>query len=141
MTNFTDTDFADVIRKTIDRDLFEIEELKAIFGSRLSGIALQNRVARSHEKLMRIKKGLYVFKKELRKKTLSKMVIANKLYSPSYVSFESALSYHGLIPEAVYTTSSACFQRKNKVFSNFFGEFSFNYIPSKPFFMGVEHNR
>ena len=29
--------------------------------------------------------------------------LANTICSPSYLSFEFALSYHGLIPEAVYT--------------------------------------
>ena len=140
MTRFTNTDFADVIRNTIDRDIFELNELKAIFHSQLSDIALRNRVARSR-KLLKLKKGLYIFQEAFRKRTPSKMLIANKLYSPSYVSFESALSYHGFIPEAVYMTSSACFQRKNKLFSNPFGDFSFNYIPSRPFFMGVEHNK
>lgn len=132
-------DFADKIREIIDRDIFELNELKAIFCPQISDIALQNRVARSY-KLLRLKKGLYAFSRKWRKKTLSKMVIANKLYSPSYVSFEAALSYHGFIPEAVHTTTSACFQRKNKVFSNDFGDFSFDYIPSRPFFMGVEHD-
>ena len=32
--------------------------------------------------------------------------IANRIYQPSYVSLESALSYYNLIPEAVYTTTS-----------------------------------
>jgi predicted transcriptional regulator of viral defense system len=33
-------------------------------------------------------------------------LIANHLYSPSYVSLESALSYYGLIPEGVYSVTS-----------------------------------
>lgn len=32
--------------------------------------------------------------------------IANKLYQPSYVSLEKALSHYGLIPEVVYTITS-----------------------------------
>lgn len=32
--------------------------------------------------------------------------IANKLYQPSYVSLESALSHYGIIPEAVYAVTS-----------------------------------
>jgi predicted transcriptional regulator of viral defense system len=31
---------------------------------------------------------------------------ANRIYQPSYISMETALSYYGLIPEAVYTTTS-----------------------------------
>jgi predicted transcriptional regulator of viral defense system len=41
----------------------------------------------------------------LNEETLFLMV--NHLYSPSYVSFETALSYYGLIPEGVYSITSA----------------------------------
>ncbi|MBI5206642.1 MAG: hypothetical protein HY934_02515 [Candidatus Firestonebacteria bacterium] len=33
--------------------------------------------------------------------------IANKIYSPSYISFEMALSYYHFIPESVYSITSA----------------------------------
>lgn len=33
-------------------------------------------------------------------------VIANKLYQPSYVSLESALSHYGIIPEVVYAVTA-----------------------------------
>ncbi len=33
-------------------------------------------------------------------------LIANKLYQPSYISLESALSYYGVIPETVYAVTS-----------------------------------
>ncbi len=32
--------------------------------------------------------------------------IANRLYQPSYISLESALSHYGIIPEVVYTVTS-----------------------------------
>ena len=32
--------------------------------------------------------------------------LANKIYSPSYISLEFALSYHGVIPETVYEITS-----------------------------------
>jgi predicted transcriptional regulator of viral defense system len=37
----------------------------------------------------------------------SDLEIANRLYAPSYVSFEYALAYHHLIPESVYEVTSA----------------------------------
>ena len=33
-------------------------------------------------------------------------LIANKIYSPSYISLESALSYYGIIPEGVFIYTS-----------------------------------
>ena len=52
---------------------------------------------------LRLKKGLYanLFNKP------SQFFMANKIYQPSYISFESALSYYGLIPETVYSVTSA----------------------------------
>lgn len=37
-------------------------------------------------------------------------IIANTIYQPSYISFEIALSYYGLIPESVYLITSATSQ-------------------------------
>lgn len=38
-------------------------------------------------------------------------IIANLVHSPSYISLESALSYHGLIPEGVFMTTSVTTNR------------------------------
>jgi len=53
--------------------------------------------------LVRLKGGLYALKLNYP----SGYLIANKLYEPSYISFETALSYHNLIPETVYSFTSA----------------------------------
>lgn len=36
--------------------------------------------------------------------------IANKIYQPSYISFDSALSYYRMIPETIYSITSATSQ-------------------------------
>jgi len=36
---------------------------------------------------------------------------ANNIYRPSYISFETALSYYNLIPELVFNITSACTKR------------------------------
>ncbi|MDP2830457.1 MAG: hypothetical protein Q8O21_00115 [bacterium] len=51
----------------------------------------------------KIKRGLY-FDKNFKP---SELEIANKLYYPSYISFEYALSYYGIIPDTVYSITSA----------------------------------
>ncbi len=59
--------------------------------------------------------------------------IANKIYKPSYISLESALQYHGIIPEAVFLISSiACL--KTKEFKNKQGFFTYTNIKSSCFF-------
>lgn len=52
---------------------------------------------------VRLKKGLYASKDNYP----SQAEIANRLYQPSYISFEYAMQLHGLIPESAYTITSA----------------------------------
>jgi hypothetical protein len=66
--------------------------------------------------------------------------VAQALYSPSYISLHSALSYHGWIPEAVYTTTSVSIERA-RVFHTCLGTFSYHRIPKFRFYQGVEHIR
>ena len=50
--------------------------------------------------------------------------VARVLFSPSYISFETALAYYGLIPERVYAIKSATFKKnKKKKYNNSFGLF------------------
>lgn len=51
----------------------------------------------------RLKNGLYVLSGNFP----SEEVIANRLYQPSYLSFEYVLARHGIIPESVYSVTSA----------------------------------
>jgi hypothetical protein len=134
--------FAYRLRDEIKRDVFSQKDLKAVLYP-MSDVAVHSGITRSlnSKEFLRLKRGLYLFSKDLRRGSISKFLIANKLYNPSYVSFESALSHYGLIPEAVYTTTSACFQRKNKTFSNKLGDFTFDHIPVKNFYMGVVSNK
>ena len=46
------------------------------------------------------------------------MYLAGAIYGPSYLSFDYALSVHALIPEAVYTYTSATFQKGKTNFVN-----------------------
>lgn len=55
--------------------------------------------------LLKIKRGYYCFSE--RKNSESFLYFAaNKIYSPSYISMESALAYYNLIPEGVFMTTS-----------------------------------
>ena len=56
--------------------------------------------------IIRLKRGLYVVNPQYSGKTLSSELIANHLYTPSYISMTTALRYYGLIPEAVYVNQS-----------------------------------
>lgn len=79
---------------------------------------------RSKGYIKMVRSGYYIFSDlELNESAL--FLIANKIYSPSYISFEMAFSYYGLIPEAVYGITSATSQKTNR-FKTDFGEFIFH---------------
>lgn len=54
-------------------------------------------------------------------------LIANKIYSPSYVSLEIAFSYYNLIPESVYGITSVSSEKTNR-FKTDLGEFIYRHI-------------
>jgi len=51
---------------------------------------------------LKLRNGLYMVKDAY----VSPLFIANKIYEPSYVSLNTALSHYGIIPEVVYATTS-----------------------------------
>ena len=82
-------------------------------------------------------KGLYVTNR-----STSGYLLAGSIYGPSYLSFEFALAYHGLIPKAVYTFTSATFEKKKKKkYETQFGIFTYRDIPSKAYASGLELKR
>lgn len=87
--------------------------------------------------LIRVKKGLYIFAKDVALGPYSKEVLANLIYGPSAISLSYALSFYGMIPERVTTVTSITNQRK-KLFTTPIGEFSYNYLNTSKFCIGVE---
>ena len=60
-----------------------------------------------------------------------KLAAASMIYSPCYISFESALAYHQMRAERVFEVKSAAFQlKKEKHFDTPFGRYSFLYTRS-----------
>jgi hypothetical protein len=89
-------------------------------------------------KLLRLRRGLYCLTERLGCPTKPHpFVLASYLYGPSYISLESALAYHKLIPEAVYTTTSVCSKRA-KEFNTPLGLFTYAHLPAENFYSGVE---
>jgi hypothetical protein len=88
-------------------------------------------------KLVRLSRGIYVFGEKYRKKETGIYAAAQYIYGPSYISFESALSYRGLIPEAVYSVVSACKGRAKDIKTPV-GMFSYRPVNYGVFFAGVK---
>jgi hypothetical protein len=86
--------------------------------------------------LLRLKRGLYSVSRVLTGESLSRELIANHLYGPSYVSFETALSYYDLIPERVYVTKSATLKRK-KSYNTPVGYYQYVHVPEAYYPIGL----
>ncbi len=84
-------------------------------------------------KYTKIRKGLYETDKNV-----AGYLLASSLYGPSYLSFDFALSYYGMIPEAVYVITSATFRKnKTKEYHTDFGDFAYRDVPADAFPYGV----
>ena len=85
--------------------------------------------------LIRLNRGLYETNKGV-----NPCLLASSILSPSYLSFDWALSYYGLIPEKVIAITSASMGlRKNKTFVNAFGRYEYGDIPSQVFSEGLNY--
>jgi hypothetical protein len=97
--------------------------------------ALLKRALKSGE-VIRIHRGLYCLVPKYLRRKPDPLVFAQLIHGPSYISLETALSYHGWIPEAVYAVTSACMDRARE-FETPLGHFSFTRIPQKVFYTEV----
>lgn len=83
---------------------------------------------------IQIRRGLYISEDD---KT-SPHLLAPMIYGPSYLSFEFALSYHGLIPERPQSFLSATYAKnKQKVFRTCFGDYYYWNIPALAYPKGI----
>jgi predicted transcriptional regulator of viral defense system len=87
--------------------------------------------------IIHIRRGMYCLAPKYQKRKVNLYALAQHIYGPSYVSQESALSWHGWIPEAVYTLTSVS-SGKSKEFQTPLGVFSYNRVPQNVFYTGVE---
>ena len=99
--------------------IFTARDIQALFGvSKVSSSFLLYRYNKARF-IVRIKRGLYAFPDAVPPESY----LANKLYAPSYISREFALSYHGIIPETVYEITSVSpkatrrFEKLGKIYS------------------------
>ncbi len=96
----------------------------------------KNKIKReiANGKYFRLKKGLYEDNINV-----SGYLLACLLESPSYLSFEYALSKYGLIPERVQVyTSATTLKRHNRLIKNIFGEYYYSDVPLAVWNKGIK---
>lgn len=112
--------------------VFTGSDIRVLFGvSAPAASALLHRY-KKRGFILQIKRGLYRMSDE----QIPDLYVANKIYAPSYVSLEFALSYHGVIPETVYEITSVT-TKATRRFETLGNIFSFRTI-KKSAFTGYE---
>jgi hypothetical protein len=87
-----------------------------------------------------IKKGLYIAGPSLDAGKPEPWLLANYIYGPSYVSLETALSFHGMIPERVYGVTSMTI-KASRTFSTGAGVYTYTKLPLPYYAYGIEQIR
>lgn len=130
-----------IFRSKLAHRVFNERQLDDLIeGSAASRYALVNRALKDRS-LMRIKRGLYMLNPKEYQTAIHPFAMAQAMLPSSYVSFETALSHHQWIPEAVYSISSVTPARKTMIYENSeFGQFTFHPIAHNAyqFLQGVE---
>lgn len=108
--------------------IFSPLDIKRIFG--VSKVAVTFLIHRYTKKgfIRRLKRGIYT----LNDIFVPDIYLANKLYEPSYVSLEFALSFHRVIPETVYEITSVS-TNPTRLFNALGKTFSYHRIKKEAF--------
>ncbi len=125
-----------VLFETLQHPVFSAADIQNIEPDANIRYGLVKRAMKDGD-LVQIKRGLYTLSPALRKQPLNRTSLANRLYYPSYISMEYALSSLGWIPEGVVTITSAT-SKNSADFDTPIGCFTYKRIPQAMFFCGVD---
>lgn len=114
--------------KSMNMHLFTPDEFRGIFGlSRKTASVFISRNVKSGL-FLKLRNKYYILKDS----SPSLYFLANKLYQPSYISLEAALSYYNIIPEIVYSLTSVT-TKPTREFETLKGTFSYQRIKKEAF--------
>jgi predicted transcriptional regulator of viral defense system len=112
---------------------FDLATVIQLTGERRDSTRMQLSRWCRNGKLISLRRGMYAFPEVGTAVNVNRAVLANSLYSPSYLSTYWVLGFYGLIPEKVVTYTSVT-QRVTRSFSNPLGEFQYRSIKDTAFF-------
>lgn len=84
-------------------------------------------------RVLQLRRGLYALAPPFQKVKPHPFAVANRIVRASYVSLQSALAYHGMIPESVPMVTSVTTARPGR-WENAFGAFQYRHIKTGFFF-------
>jgi hypothetical protein len=104
-------------------------------GSAARQHGLLNRALRAGE-VVHIHRNLYCLAPKYLNRKIDPLALAQRMYGPSYISLETALSYHDWIPEAVHAITSVSSARSRE-YDTPLGRFSFTHVPQQTLYVQV----
>ncbi len=113
--------------------IFTSEDIKTLFPQEKEK-TIKNNFIRWLSKgyFVRLKKDLYEFIEKGSELKIPDLYIANRLYGPSYVSLETALSIYSIIPDIAAGVTSVS-TRPTRIFKNKYGSFYYRSCQKKAF--------
>lgn len=84
-------------------------------------------------KIVMLRRGVYAIREPYARRQLHPFLVANALQKASYVSLQSALNYHGMIPEHVAVVTSITTRRPEAIDTPV-GRFIFRHLSTRLFF-------
>jgi len=112
---------------------FDLAALVQLTGERRESTCIQLHRWCKDGKLLSLRRGMYAFPEVGGSRAINPAELANRLYTPSYISTYWAMGYYGLIPEKVVTYTSVT-SRVTRSFSNALGVFSYQSLKPTAFF-------
>lgn len=105
------------------------DDLYHIFGGSPRRIQSLVYRAMSSGELIRLRRGFYILCPKYRSQKPVSFHLANQMVKESHVSFESALSFHGWIPESISVVTSAVRSSRSRIINTALGRFEYVHIP------------
>lgn len=128
--------FEQLIAAIRNMPYFDLATIAQLSGEPRQSLCMQLSRLVKQGKIKSLRRGMYALAEPYRKVNPNPALLANRIYTPSYLSFHWALGYYGLIPEMVFLFTSAT-PRVPRLFKNEFGSFQYKHI--KPdFFTGYQ---
>jgi predicted transcriptional regulator of viral defense system len=125
--------FTEFVKILGDESYFDLATVTQLTGEHRSNMLMQLHRWCKEGQLLPLRRGVYAFPRTGGRRELNPAEIANKLYSPSYISTYWALGYYGVIPEKVVTYTSVT-SRCTRSFTNGVGVFTYRALKSSVFF-------
>lgn len=119
--------FGELIKAVREMPHFDLAAIVQLAGEPRQSLRMQLSRLIRQRKIISLRRGMYVLGELYRKVNPNPAVMANRIYTPSYLSFHWALGYYGVIPEKVVLFTSAT-ARVPRLFKNEFGSFQYKHI-------------